>query len=206
MTAPAPVRIHGLGTVNGIELDAHWHLVTRIASEFRRKWRGTIAEEFYGPGWHGLMLAAERFEESKGEFAPFAKRCIRHAIINYLRSLDVVSPQVRARIQSGEVVFAIRAFTDIAAREKAAARTRDRTAEIATTRDTQEFVERDALAGLLEILTQREREILRLRFVECLTVPQIAVALDMTGEQVKYTIKRASKSLEPRARALELAA
>lgn len=193
----------GLGVVNGVDLDAHWPLVERMARRFARRWRGTQPEEFYGAGWHGLKRAAEKHDAARGPFEALASKCVWGSMIDHLRELDVLTVLMRARVRRGEFAFSMSTFTDM---ESHGEDQREFLQGLAQRDEAAAPFDGESFAALVKPLGQRERALVRARLVHGQSIKELAAEFGVTVEALKYQLSSAIAQLEPRARALRCVA
>ena len=193
------IELAGLGIVNGIDLDEHAGLIWSSAHTIlvRTKGRVTCAE-LLGPGWEGLRRAAQRFDPARGGFAGFASMRIKGAMLDYLRTQDAALSRYERTLSK--------------ATNRPTRRTFDWTS-VAEHRGTmpdpparaEPAEARELALELFRPLEPRLRRIALARFLEGLSISQIAQDLDCSKSSVALLVRRIRTSILGRESAFELA-
>ncbi len=88
-------------------IEEHLPLVARIATRLKQRLPANVElEDLMGYGYVGLMDAVSRYDPSRREsFSKFAEIKIRGAMLDYLRSLDILPRHRRKQIKDLERVW-----------------------------------------------------------------------------------------------------
>lgn len=180
-TTTAHATPHAARATPGQVID-HLHLVHRVVRRMARRLpRCVSADDLVSAGTLGLMDALTRYDTGRAaSFAPYAEIRIRGAILDHLRAMDWLPRSARATVKAGDSDAAIVSVEDV--RE-------DGFDTFATTlplpSSAIERAERkEQLARAIGRLSQRDREILALYYVEDLTLKQIGEVLNVTESRV----------------------
>ena len=88
-------------------IEEHLPLVAKIALKLKQRLPSSVdIEDLMGYGYVGLMDAVSRYDPSKREsFSRFAEIKIRGAMLDYLRSLDMLSRDKRRKVKDLDRVW-----------------------------------------------------------------------------------------------------
>jgi RNA polymerase sigma factor (sigma-70 family) len=194
MRARQPLKLTGMGLVNGVELDQYGTIVVCEAHAIAK--RGgfrTNASELIGPGYEGLRRAAERFDRAKGAFPGFAKLRVRGAMLDYLRGVDIAGrcERARAKVQGREP----RRMIDWSSLDEAGQALREPLA-----RPDHES-ESDLAEILFRPLKPRLRYAARAYFLEDKTLAEVAMEMGTSEAGVCIMVKKAREMIMPYERA-----
>ncbi len=182
-------------------------LVKKIANRiFRRIPEGTIEfEDLVNTGIIGLIKAANNYDKSKARFSTYAYIKIRGEILDFLRSMDFLSRTARNKLKKGkknELLYD--EVTSIISIEENLFKNSDKLkiADIlASPEKTPEEIAvindlKFQLAKALEKLSEREKLVLQLIFVEELDLKSIAKILNISVSRISQIKTRALKKLK----------
>lgn len=82
--------------VNAIVKD-NLNLVIRVAQNFRVRYNYPNVDDLVSAGEEALVIAAQRYDETRGKFAPYANSCIWGAMLN---ELDNLRPAKKAKVDT----------------------------------------------------------------------------------------------------------
>lgn len=190
MTAEAPAKRRPNGTVVPLTADrqalaaAHVGLAGWWLREnpWAARWFG---EDAYGMALAAIARAAGEFRPELGfAFTTYASQCIRYAM---LREADHREhPKRKARVVSLHAELGPDRVTLLDMVPDRPADERDLTASEAA----------DRVADLLRRVTPREREVLRLRYLDGLTLSEVADRLGISNERVRQIEKIAIRRIK----------
>lgn len=170
--------LSGLGSINGIELDAYAQLVTRSAARIAREAHGAVEfGDLIGPGWTGLREAASRFDPTRGiPFEKFASPRVRARMIDWLRATDQTPRSERRRCAENgteprrTITFGVE-IEDGDPIDELSAEPFDADGSIAL---------KEAAAHLFDGLSERDRKLALMRFVARMKLADIAVEFGLS--------------------------
>lgn len=187
-------------------VETHLGLARRIA----RRWAARVprrvgADELYCAACEGLFKAARRYRPTAGLFRTFAYMHVWGAVVDYLRGnhpLGGVSAAMRrgeapAWPASLDMMLGVRNGDRTASRRKANGHVRstmgESLADPRAERPDGRSERRDLVEAMLRCLPARDREVMRLYYLDGLTMAQAAEAMGVTQSAVCVAI---NKSLE----------
>ncbi len=185
---------------NDIVLE-HLPLIKKIASKiYKRVPEGVIEfDELVNTGVIGLMKAIEKYDDKKSNFSTYAYIRVRGEIIDYLRSLDFMSRGAREKIKNGEIDDLKTEIMYMVSMEELLFQGTDSLTIADTLKSSDRLPEENVilkemrfrLARALDNLSEREKMILQLLFVEELDLKSISQILDISVSRISQIKKRA---------------
>ncbi len=184
----------------------HLPLVKKVANKiYNRIPEGVVDfEELVNTGVIGLIKAIDRYDEKRAKFSTYAYIKIRGEILDYLRKLDFLPRSVRGKIKKGEVEDLKEEIASFISIEEKLFSESDRF----TIKDTlvssnptpeEELILNDMksrLADAISRLSDREKLILQLIFVEELDLKSISEILGISVSRVSQIKTAALKKLK----------
>lgn len=165
-------------------------LATLIARDHHRRLPANVERDDIDQAARmGLIDAALRFDAARGAtFETFARWRINGAVRDYLRSLDCVSKEERAKINAREACESVEIRVDDLYMEPRAAQASPEEASIAAQITAQ-------IRSLIDGLSGRERTILRQYYYHDQTMAAIGGELGVQGARISQIHKRTIETL-----------
>ena len=184
----------------------HLPLVKKVANKiYKRIPEGVVDfEELVNTGVIGLIKAIDKYDEKKAKFSTYAYIKIRGEILDYLRKLDFLPRSVRGKIKKGEIEDLKEEIASFISLEEKLFSESDRF----TVKDTlvsnnptpeEELILSDMknrLADAIRKLSEREKLVLQLIFVEELDLKSISEVLGISVSRVSQIQSAALKKLK----------
>ncbi|SNR76361.1 sigma-70 family RNA polymerase sigma factor [Desulfurobacterium atlanticum] len=183
----------------------HLPLVKKVANKiYRRIPEGIIDfDDLVNTGVIGLMKAIDNFDNSKANFSTYAYIRIRGEILDYLRTLDFMSRGAREKVKNGEVENLKAEIMYMVSIEELLFQGADKLTIADTLKSEEVSPEENVilkemkfrLARALDNLSEREKLILQLLFVEELDLKSISKILNISVSRISQIKKRAMEKL-----------
>ncbi|WP_457567701.1 sigma-70 family RNA polymerase sigma factor [Desulfurobacterium sp.] len=183
----------------------HLPLVKKIANKiYRRIPEGIVDfDDLVNTGVIGLMKAIDRYDERKANFSTYAYIRIRGEIMDFLRSVDFMSRGAREKMKNGEAELLKAEMMYITSIEESLFKGADKLTIADTLKSDapgpeEETILKDLkfrLARAIDNLSDREKLILQLIFVEELDLKSISKILDISVSRVSQIKTRALEKL-----------
>lgn len=126
-------------------------------------------DSFLQVGRVGLWKALQRYDSSKGDFAPFAYRSIYGSLLDELKK---------------------------AAKEENILPAEDQLLELLLNKPTESFVDSEELINALSQLNLAEQQLIQLLFVDCCSLDAVALHFGITKAGVKKKRERTLQKLK----------
>jgi len=179
----------------------HLPLVKKIANKiYRRIPEGIVDfDDLVNTGVIGLMKAIDNFDSSKANFSTYAYIRVRGEILDYLRSLDFMSRGTREKVKNGELEDLKAEILYMVSIEELLFQGADKLTIADTLKSDEASPEENIilkelkcrLARALDNLSEREKLILQLLFVEELDLKSISEILNVSVSRISQIKKRA---------------
>ncbi|WP_456398173.1 sigma-70 family RNA polymerase sigma factor [Desulfurobacterium sp.] len=183
----------------------HLPLVKKIANKiYRRIPEGIVDfEDLVNTGVIGLIKAIDKYDERKANFSTYAYIRIRGEIMDFLRSIDFMSRGAREKMKNGEADLLKAEMIYMTSIEEALFQGADKITIADTLKSDTPDPEEEALikdlkfrlARAIDNLSEREKLILQLIFVEELDLKSISNILEISVSRVSQIKTRALKKL-----------
>lgn len=161
-----------------------------------RRWglRGEDARELAQEAWLGLIRAAERYDPARAKYTTYATWWVRSRLSNWLRRRSR-----RGFAGGGGAPAPALVRDDDAGRNSLL----DRGAPEPGNPDAGEGPTPADVPGLLRALDARSRLVVRLRFYDGLSLPEIGARLGVSPERARQLLGRALRTMRVRCRAAD---